>query len=42
VDFLQGEAAKLDWKVNVGYGWTWALVSIARRRTKLREVKNKN
>jgi hypothetical protein len=24
VNFLQGKAEKLVWKVNVGYGWTWA------------------
>jgi hypothetical protein len=33
VKFLQGEAATLNWKVDVGYGWTWTLVEIARRRT---------
>jgi hypothetical protein len=33
VNFLQGKAEKLVWKVNVGYGWTWASVEIARRIT---------
>jgi hypothetical protein len=34
VNVIQSEAAHMNWKVDVGYGWRWALVEIARRTTK--------